>query len=211
MKAKLLSVFSLILILAVTFSTVGPVSAQSGSGRGLSKHERELLAQAIANGESTIIVLIASTPGSNSKVAGGIEKLGGFVRYREDEINYVSAVVPIDQVEAAVRLSGVQALDLNEVIPLEDPRPDAGEGTEGVVGVIPQPVPGAGTPNDNPYMPIRDIGASQFLAANPTWDGRGVTIGIVDTGVTFDHPSLQTTSTGGTQDHRLGDRHGSVQ
>jgi subtilisin family serine protease len=196
MKAKWLNLFSILLVLAVAFSVIGPVSAQSGSRRGLSKHERELLAQAIANGESTIIVLIASAPGSNSRVANGIQSLGGVVRYREDEINYVSAVVPVDKVEAAVMLNGVLALDLNEVIPLEDPRPGAGEGTEGVVGVIPQPAPGAGTPNDNPYMPIRDIGASQFLAANPTWDGRGVTIGIVDTGITLDHPSLQTTSTG---------------
>ena len=45
-------------------------------------------------------------------------------------------------------------------------------------------------------MPIGDTGAAQFTAANPTWDGRGVTIGIVDTGVTLDHPSLPTTSTG---------------
>jgi subtilisin family serine protease len=196
MKAKWFHIFSLVAVLAVAFAAIGPVSAQAGNGGGLSKHERELLAQAIANGESTIIVLIASAPGSNNKVASGIERLGGSVRYREDEINYVSAVVPVDKIEAVVTLSGVQALDLNEVIPLEDPRPDAGEGTEGVVGIISQPVPGAGTPNDNPYMPIRDIGASQFLAANPTWDGRGVTIGIVDTGITLDHPSLQTTSTG---------------
>ena len=34
------------------------------------------------------------------------------------------------------------------------------------------------------------------MAANPTWDGRGVTIGILDLGVTLDHPSLLTTSTG---------------
>ena len=34
------------------------------------------------------------------------------------------------------------------------------------------------------------------MNAHPTWDGRGVTIGIVDTGVSLDHPSLLTTSTG---------------
>jgi hypothetical protein len=45
-------------------------------------------------------------------------------------------------------------------------------------------------------MPTRDIGASQFVAAHPTWDGRGTTIGIIDSGVTLDHPSLLTTSTG---------------
>ena len=190
MKAKWFNIFSLVVVLAIAFAAVGPVSAQAGSGGGLSKHDRQLLAEAIANGESTVTLLLASAPGSNNKVASGIQKLGGVVRYREDSINYVSAVVPVDKVEAVATLSGVLALDLNEVIPLEDPRPEA------ALGVIPQPAPGAGTPNDNPYMPIRDIGASDFLAAHPTWDGRGVTIGIVDTGVTLDHPSLQTTSTG---------------
>jgi subtilisin family serine protease len=45
-------------------------------------------------------------------------------------------------------------------------------------------------------MPTQDIGAAQFVDANPTWDGRGVTIGYLDTGITLDHPSLLTTSTG---------------
>ena len=45
-------------------------------------------------------------------------------------------------------------------------------------------------------MPIGDTGAAQFMAAHPTWDGRGVTIGIIDSGITLDHPSLLTTSTG---------------
>ncbi|HET8671387.1 MAG TPA: hypothetical protein VFM05_12405, partial [Candidatus Saccharimonadales bacterium] len=60
MKAKWFNVFSLVLVLAVAFSAVGPVSAQSGSGGGLSKHDRELLAQALANGESTVTLLIAA-------------------------------------------------------------------------------------------------------------------------------------------------------
>jgi Subtilase family/Bacterial pre-peptidase C-terminal domain len=34
------------------------------------------------------------------------------------------------------------------------------------------------------------------MAAHPTWDGRGVTVGILDTGTSLDHPSLLTTSTG---------------
>ena len=45
-------------------------------------------------------------------------------------------------------------------------------------------------------MPTQDTRAAQFVNAHPTWDGRGVTIGIVDTGVSLDHPSLLTTSTG---------------
>jgi len=62
--------------------------------------------------------------------------------------------------------------------------------------VEPQPAPGAATPRVNPYMPTQDTKAAQFVDAHPTWDGRGVTIGIVDTGTSLDHPSLTTTSTG---------------
>jgi hypothetical protein len=190
MRKTFFKMFSLSLVLAVVLSSVGTAFAQSGTGGGLSKHDRELLAEAILNGKSTVTLLIASQPGANRTVASGIARQGGIVRYREDTVNYISAIVPVDRVEAVATLSGVLATDLDEIIPLEDPTP------EGVVGVIPQPAPGAGTPNNNPYMPIGDTGASQFMAAHPTWDGRGVTIGFLDTGMSLDHPSLLTTSTG---------------
>jgi len=196
MHRRVFGILSFLMVLTMVLSVAGPASAQSGSGGGLSKHARALLAEAIVNGETTVTLLIASTPGSNNKVANGIQKLGGNVRYREDSINYISAIVPINKVAAAAALSGVQALDLNEIIPLEDPAPEVDETVEGVVGTLPQPAPGAGTPNNNPYMPIGDTGASQFMAAHPTWDGRGVTIGFLDSGMSLDHPSLLTTSTG---------------
>ena len=41
-------------------------------------------------------------------------------------------------------------------------------------------------------MPTYRIGAPQFVASHPTYDGRGVRVGIVDTGVDLDRPELQT-------------------
>src|SRR5690349_6796597 len=120
MKVKWFHSFSLVAVLSIAFAAIGPVSAQTANGGGLSKYDRQLLAEAIANGESSVTLLIAATPGSNSKVANGVQRLGGSVRYREDSINYISAVVPIEQVEAVATLNGVLSLDLNEVIPLED-------------------------------------------------------------------------------------------
>jgi hypothetical protein len=162
-------------------------AAPAGS---LSKHDRALIAEARVNGETSVTLLVAAKPGKNAAAASAITALGGTIAYREDSIDYLRVRIDIDKVEAVTKVSSVRALDVNEVIPLEDPRP------EGVVGVIPQPAPGAGTPNNNPYMPIGDTGASQFMAAHPTWDGRGVTIGFLDTGISLDHPSLLTTSTG---------------
>lgn len=79
---------------------------------------------------------------------------------------------------------------MDELVPLPDPRPE-GEGP-----VLSQPAPGAGTPRKNPYMPTGDTKAAQFVNDHPSWDGRGVTIGILDSGVDLGHPSLNTTSTG---------------
>ncbi|HET7700550.1 MAG TPA: S8 family serine peptidase, partial [Candidatus Limnocylindria bacterium] len=184
----------LVLALSASFGVVSDAAPkEKGGGGGSSKlghHDRELLATARANGESTVMLLIAAAPGQNGAVASAVTALGGTVRYREDNLDYLRVKIAIDLAERVAALKGVDAADVDEVIPLDDPRPD------GVVGVIPQPAPGSGTPNDNPYMPTRDTKAAQFMAAHPTWDGRGVTIGIVDTGVSLDHPALQTTTTG---------------
>src|SRR5215211_2472621 len=104
MKAKWFHMFSLLLVLAVAFTAIGPVSAQAGNGGGLSKHDRELLAEALANGQSTVTLLIAAQRGSNKRVAQGIQSLGGSVPYREDDIDYIRAIVPIDKVAAAASL-----------------------------------------------------------------------------------------------------------
>jgi subtilisin family serine protease len=183
-----------VLALCCLALTVGAASSDAGARKGatiaLSKHERALVTEAKIAGKSTVTLLVASQPGANGQVAAALQALGATVGYRDDALGYVRADVPLGQVDAALAAPGIHAVDVDELIPLEDPRP------EGVLGVIPQPAPNGSTPRNNPYMPTGDTGAAQFVEANPAWDGRGVTIGIVDTGVSLDHPSLTATSTG---------------
>lgn len=45
-------------------------------------------------------------------------------------------------------------------------------------------------------LPLRSIGADTFRVAHPTYDGRGVIIAILDSGIDAGVPGLRTTTTG---------------
>lgn len=176
---------------ALSITSAPSVAAPNGAGAGLDKHDRALLAEAVADGDRTVTLLIASRRGANRTVLDGLAALGGVaVGKRDDDISYLRVTVPVGKADQAARVAGVQAVDVDEVIPIDDPVPD------GAVNPTPQTPPSATTPRDNPYMPIGETGAAAFLDANPTFDGRGTTIGIVDSGVDLDHPALRTTTTG---------------
>jgi hypothetical protein len=180
----LISIFTLSLMIPI--GTLAAPPAQSKLG----KHDRALLAEARAEGRATVTLLIATAPGGTKQVADAIAAQGGAIRYRDNDLGYLRAVVATAKAEAAAAVAGVQSADLDEIIPLDDPRPD------GQTVPTPFPAPGPATQRANPYMPIGDTGAAAFLDAHPVWDGRGVTVGILDTGITLDHPALSTTTTG---------------
>jgi len=175
---------------AVAMAATSNAQAVQQPAGGMSKSDRALIAQAVANGDTTVTMLVAAKAGAEQQVASGLAGLGGTIDYREDELGYIRADVPTAKAGEVAGLSGVEATEVDSTIPLFDPRPD------GAVPPTPQTPPGPATPNNNPYMPIGDTGASQFMAAHPTWDGRGVTVGVVDTGIDLVNPALQTTSTG---------------
>ncbi len=64
------------------------------------------------------------------------------------------------------------------------------------VAVRRAPVAPARFAADNDLMPLRSTGVEQFRRTHPTYDGRGVLIAILDTGVDPRVDGLETTSTG---------------
>jgi len=191
-RFRLVKLFGSILafVLAVSLFGIAAAVPATPSKNTLSLHNRELLNQALAGNSGTVTVLIASKEGMNNSVANAVTQAKGKILYQDNDISYIRATVPSTSVQALAANANVTALDIDEVLPIGDPQPD------GTVPPTPQTPPSASTPNNNPYMPTGDTGASQFVAAHPTWDGRGVTVGILDTGLSLDHPSLLTTSTG---------------
>jgi hypothetical protein len=168
------------------------VFAGQGGNSKLGQRDEELVLQAEQAGKSRLVILIAVKSGSITQAVADVARLGGQIQFRDDSLGYLRVSVPVGQVKAVAALASVQSVDVDEFLPLPDPRPEP----EGVAPVQPQAPPGATTPRENAYLPINETGAAQFTAAHPTWDGRAVTIGVVDLGITLDHPSLLTTSTG---------------
>ncbi len=177
--------------------TAGPdagnsVAKSAAATDKLGQHDQDLLAQAQAKREPTVMLIVATEKGKASDVATHLKKLGGKVAKQVDQVGYVRAQVPTAAVRQAAKIAGIAAVDLNETIPLPKPEPKPA----GVQTLVAVPGPGADTPASNPFMPTNETGAVAFKQQHPTWDGRGVTIGIMDTGVDLDNPALQTTSTG---------------
>ncbi|MFG3657474.1 S8 family serine peptidase [Streptomyces sp. NPDC047706] len=166
----------------------------------LGSDDAELLAQAKAAGDKSVTMMIATAPGSTKQVAEQLDSVdGGLVGRTYDKLGYVRATVPTAKADAAIaaatKLSSVHGIDLREEIPLDDPRPNAGA-PQGTKADRAYPAPGRKTPAENPYNPSFETGAVDFVEDHPKADGRGVTIGILDSGVDLGHPALQKTTTG---------------
>jgi hypothetical protein len=187
--AKTLAARAAALGLAVLMTNAAFGAKPDASGK-LGQRGEQLLLEAQQAGKGRVILLIAVKSGASNQAVSDITRLGGQIQFRDDALGYLRASVPVSQAQAVAALSSIQSADVDELVPLPDPRPEGAEAT------VPQPPPTAATPRINPYLPTGETGAAQFVQANPTWDGRGVTIGVVDLGITLDHPSLLVTSTG---------------
>ncbi|MYX26186.1 S8 family serine peptidase [Streptomyces sp. SID8381] len=191
--------------LAVAAQGDGPAPAdpavKSASAK-LGADDADLLASAKADGAKNVTMMIATAPGQTEQVAAQLDAVkGGSVGRTYDQVGYVRATVPTAKADAAIaaaeKLSSVHAIDLRQEIQLDDPTPagDTAKGASGKKGAT-YPAPGKNTPAENPYNPSFETGAVDFVKQNPKADGRGVTIGILDSGVDLGHPALQKTTTG---------------
>ncbi|MFE2633305.1 S8 family serine peptidase [Streptomyces scopuliridis] len=180
-------------------------SPASGTSDKLGAADADLLAKAKAKGEKNITMMVATAPGATEQVAGQLDAVeGAVVGKTYDKLGYVRATLPTAKADAAIRaaqkLSSVHGIDLNQEIVLDDPTPaaDTAKAAKGATGsaAAKYPAPSSRTPAKNPYNPSFETGAVDFVKKNPKADGRGVTIGILDSGVDLGHPALQKTTTG---------------
>ena len=164
--------------------------AKPKSDKGLGDADRARVAAAQRAGKPTVTLLVAAQRDQMSAAADQLRALGGVVLKSDRSVDYLKVEIPTGNAEKAAALSAVSAVDVDGLVPIDDPQP------EGTQQPIPQTPPDANTPRVNPYLPIGDTEAAQFALANPQWDGRGTTIAVLDSGIDLDTPALQTTTTG---------------
>ncbi|MBK3576503.1 S8 family serine peptidase [Streptomyces sp. MBT65] len=180
--------------------TVKSAAAKLGSD------DADLLATAKADGDKNVTMMIATAPGSTEQVAQQLDAVkGGSVGRTYDKLGYVRATIPTGRADSAIaaaaKLSSVHAIDLRQEIALDDPTPSADTASaaksanKATAGTT-YSAPNKNTPAVNPYNPSFETGAVDFVKKNPKADGRGITIGILDSGVDLGHPALQKTTTG---------------
>nr|WP_102133265.1 S8 family serine peptidase [Streptomyces hokutonensis] len=182
---------------APTDGTVKSAAAKLGSD------DADLLATAKADGDKNVTMMIATAPGQTEQVADQLDAVkGGSVGRTYDKLGYVRATVPTGKADSAIaaaaKLSSVHAIDLRQEIALDDPTPsaDTAKGAATATKTVTYSGPSKTTPAENPYNPSFETGAVDFVKKNPKADGRGITIGILDSGVDLGHPALQKTTTG---------------
>ena len=162
----------------------------------LGSDDADRLAEAKASGEKYVTMMVATAPGQTEKVAAELDAVGS-VGQSYDKLGYVRATVPTRKadsaISAATKLSSVHGIDLRQEIPLDDPAVSTKKSTASATTYS---GPSKTTPAENPYNPSFETGAVDFVKKNPKADGRGVTIGILDSGVDLGHPALQKTTTG---------------
>ncbi|MFE5185446.1 S8 family serine peptidase [Streptomyces sp. NPDC056628] len=162
----------------------------------LGSDDADRLAEAKATGEKYVTMMVATAPGQTEKVAEQLDAVGS-VGQSYDKLGYVRATVPTRKADAAIsaatKLSSVHGIDLRQEIPLDDPAVSTKKSASSASTYA---GPDKRTPAENPYNPSFETGAVDFVKKNPKADGRGITIGILDSGIDLGHPALQKTTTG---------------
>lgn len=199
---------------AVLAATGSPAVVDRPSRREFFKDSRGQLALARAAGNRDVSIVIAAEPGKSDAVAAEVARLGGAVKFRFDEVGYIRARVPVERAEELVSFRAVHTADIDVVAESTPPYMAPALGAPGAAGRLagdtsrpsgrPHRLDGKLSAADDSwpparpdltlrpvFSPLKDLAALDWRVANPTFDGRGVTVAVLDGNVDFLLPEFQ--------------------
>ena len=135
-------------------------------------------------GAERVQLHVVARPGRNAELAAALERRGAQIRFRADDIDYLRVAMPIANVDDINTLPAVEAATLSLSGQRWDPTAQ---------GVLPpmQEGPEPPTPLLSPYRAITDMSGLDWQRQNPTFDGRGTAIAMLDEIPDLLHPDLQ--------------------
>jgi hypothetical protein len=214
-----------VLTLLSSFATPLLTAQQGGSGRAPSDtsrnpalakkiiaENRRLLVQAKVQGKTDGVILIATEMGAVPRVAEAVVGLGGTVRMRFDDVGYLRVVVPLakfnqihNRPDVVYALIDAQYYPAELAMPAGPPMKAGAQSLsrDMIAAAADSPdkkkpkLPPEAMTADNPFVPMQDMRVRDFQRAHPTFDGRGVTVGILEgrSIVDVQHPTLQKART----------------
>jgi hypothetical protein len=183
-----------------------PNAPAVGRRPALFKDSRQSLAVARAQGRKYVMLLAVAKPGAVASVAERAARLGGDVRYRADDVGYLRVRISPDRAVEFAEFDQIEAatIDYDDSYPnrlaadRREPMDQAAE-APAAAQLLPDAPDWPPRPSDyplrHPYSPVADLAAQEFLAQHPTWDGRGVTIALLDGNLDLLLPEFQTAYT----------------
>jgi hypothetical protein len=177
----------------------------------MSVHNRLLLNRLAVNGHETLQVMLLVENAAFRSVLDLVPRLHGRVRRAEEAVGYIRAELPVErltELAADLRVQAYQISSLSKGAWYRDAapelnarmfrgfevRPVAASAPELPPSNLPELTPGAA--RGVGYSADDDVGVGAWLARHPTFDGRGVTIAMLESAqAEFAHPALGTART----------------
>lgn len=195
-----------------TNERIAPLPTASERPRRMSFHNRLLLNRAAVTKLRTLEVMLVVRDQGIAPASALVERLGGRVRRADSQVGYLRVEVPIEKLLDLVASTEIVAYQISsmsrgtwyrdaqpqlnaEMFRRFEVAPPEGLATTASTNIDLPPL-SVEASRQSGYTADDDVGIGEWLTEHPTFDGRGVTIALLESGLpAFADPTLRTGKT----------------
>ncbi len=152
--------------------------------------DRAFVARAVAENRSHLMLLIAAKQGATAELRRSIVELGGEIRYQAEEVGYVHASVPTKNVLRVAALPSVEGIDIEAGSKYFLNQARVSEGQTRSSAAISLDEYLSLVTRDRQLDGFEAMGLGDLRRSDPVYDGRGVTIAVIEMHMDADAPGM---------------------